>query len=369
MNDVLAVNPMETIQPIEGVNESDHNRERCNEDLISSEGKIMDVVCSEKKVMDNVEYNLKNPEIVLSKRHLKKLKKLKMWNERKDLKRLKERAKRKKKLKEERETNKGFSRIALKNRTMAASLCKLTVTIDLSFDELMIGKDLAKLTKQILRCYSLNRRSDAPIQFSITNFNGPSLLEMEKHNGYENWDVKFCKEPYLKVYPKDKIVYLTSESENVIEELDHDSVYVIGGLVDHNSRKGLCYNEAVKVGIRHGQLPLNKFLKMNTRKVLTIDHVFEILLRVSEGKTWQEAFIEVLPERKNAQLILPKKMDNLHELEIIHKNANEKDQNPVKTEVKNLEVVQQDTKEKGGQNSKITEVIMENGGIINDSNC
>lgn len=31
--------------------------------------------------------------------------------------------------------------------------------------------------------------------------------------------------------------------------------------------------------------------------------VFEILLRVSEGRTWQEAFLQVLPERKNAQPI------------------------------------------------------------------
>lgn len=33
--------------------------------------------------------------------------------------------------------------------------------------------------------------------------------------------------------------------------------------------------------------------------------MFEILLRVSEGKTWQETFLQVLPERKNVQLIVP----------------------------------------------------------------
>lgn len=72
---------------------------------------------------------------------------------------------------------------------MAISPCKLMVTIDLSFDELMIEKDIAKLTKQILRCYTLNRRAMAPMQFSLTSFTGRSRADMEKHNGYEHWDV------------------------------------------------------------------------------------------------------------------------------------------------------------------------------------
>jgi len=49
--------------------------------------------------------------------------------------------------------------------------------------------------------------------------------------------VSFHTEPYINVYPKGKIIYLTSESKNVIECLEHDCVYVIGGLVDHNAHK------------------------------------------------------------------------------------------------------------------------------------
>jgi len=84
----------------------------------------------------------------------------------------------------------GPSRKVLKQSTMAASPCRLTVTIDLSFDELMIDKDIAKLTKQILRCYTLNRRATAPMQFSLTSFTGKSRADMEKHNGYQHWDVR-----------------------------------------------------------------------------------------------------------------------------------------------------------------------------------
>lgn len=49
--------------------------------------------------------------------------------------------------------------------------------------------------------------------------------------------MSFHTESYINTYPKDKIIYLTSESKNVIEQLEHDSVYVIGGLVDHNAHK------------------------------------------------------------------------------------------------------------------------------------
>lgn len=36
--------------------------------------------------------------------------------------------------------------------------------------------------------------------------------------------------------------------------------------------QGLCHTIAVQHGIRHGQLPLDKYVNMKTRKVLTIDH-------------------------------------------------------------------------------------------------
>lgn len=201
------------------------------------------------------------------------LKKVK-WENRKAEKRAKEKARAKERRREAREANidLGPNRKALKKMKLERPKKSTAVVIDLSFDHLMMEKDRFKVIKQILRCYSINRRSETPVQFHITSFGEKSKSDMSRHNGYEHWDIDFHEAPYLEVFPKDKIVYLTSESDNVIEQFEENTAYIIGGLVDHNKHKGLCYKIAVEQGIRHGQLPLDKYINMKTRKVLTIDH-------------------------------------------------------------------------------------------------
>ncbi|XP_041977632.1 tRNA methyltransferase 10 homolog A [Aricia agestis] len=226
------------------------------------------------------------------------------WENRKADKRAKEKARAKERRRKAKEENidLGPNRKALKKMKLEKVARNIGIIIDLSFDHLMIEKDRYKVIKQILRCYSINRRSDSPLQFYITSFGEKSKADMSRHNGYENWDIEFCDVPYLNKFPKEKLVYLTSESENVIESFDEDNYYIIGGLVDHNQYKGLCHKIAVEQGIRHAQLPLDKYINMKTRKVLTIDHVFEIVLRVAEGMPWQEALLKVLPLRKGAHV-------------------------------------------------------------------
>ncbi|PNF25276.1 tRNA methyltransferase 10-like protein A [Cryptotermes secundus] len=238
----------------------------------------------------------------LSKRQLKKQKQKEKWLAYRPVKRAKEKLKLRQKKLDARLNNikLGPSRKELKHSKMLQSNCNVRIAVDLSFDDIMNDKEISKCIKQLLRCYSLNRRAKDPVQFYITNFGGKCKKEMEKHTGYMNWDVNFHSESYRDIFESKDLVYLTSESDNIIYSLEENKVYVIGGLVDHNSYKGICHQIAQEKGISHGKLPIEEFLEMKTRKVLTIDHVFEILLEVTGGKSWKEAFLHVLPPRKGA---------------------------------------------------------------------
>lgn len=111
----------------------------------------------------------------------------------------------------------------------------------------------------------------------------------------------------MELFDKDKIIYLTSDSETVLEVLEKGAVYIIGGIVDHNHHKSLTHEIAQKNSIRTARLPLSEHLIMKTRSVLTINQCFEIILGVSEGLSWRKALMDVMPSRKN---IKPKEEDD-----------------------------------------------------------
>jgi len=115
------------------------------------------------------------------------------------------------------------------------------------------------------------------------------------------------------------VVYLTADSEEELTELKEDEIYIIGGICDHNRYKvsallqtvssrpsprlmfmqSLCLNKAKDSGIRTARLPIGRYLaSLPTRKVLTVNQVFEILIRWVETKDWEEALYSVIPKRK-----------------------------------------------------------------------
>ncbi|XP_067992908.1 tRNA methyltransferase 10 homolog A isoform X1 [Melanerpes formicivorus] len=239
----------------------------------------------------------------MSKRQRKKLLKQKQWEEQKDLRRQKRKEKRQKRKLERQSkleaSHEGSDRKRLRREVVPSTL---RLIVDCSFDDLMVLKDVKKLHKQIQRCYAENRKAFHPVQFYLTSHGGQLKSNMnENDKGWVNWkDIQIRSEHYSELIKKEDLVYLTSDSPDVLSELDEKKAYVIGGLVDHNHYKGITYRKAVEQGIGHAQLPLGNFVKMNSRKVLAVNHVFEIILAYLEKRDWKEAFFSVLPQRKGA---------------------------------------------------------------------
>lgn len=182
------------------------------------------------------------------------------------------------------------------------------VCIDCGYDDLMTPKELNSLANQIRYCYSCNRRSDNPVYLSVANLGGTVVFEsMKKVQGFpEQWSTRafaYSEEPLEEMYPdRSKLVYLTSDSENTLEHLEDDKTYVIGGIVDRNRLKRAAINKAEALGIKTAKLPIADHLHLVTTKVLTCNHVFEILLKYrANGNDWKKAMLDVLPNRKDAQ--------------------------------------------------------------------
>jgi tRNA (guanine9-N1)-methyltransferase len=98
------------------------------------------------------------------------------------------------------------------------------------------------------------------------------------------------------------VVYLTSDSPHTLQYLSPNTSYIIGGIVDKNRHKGLCYKRACEMGIPTAKLPIGEYMTMQSRSVLAINHVVEIMLKWLVTGDWGEAFLSVIPKRKEAKL-------------------------------------------------------------------
>lgn len=225
-----------------------------------------------------------------------------------------------------------------KKKKGKSTLVPITFIVDCGFDELMTEAEIKSLASQVTRCYSDNARSTYRAHLAVSSLNGrlKERFDVALEGQYRGWKgVEFHEEGFVEVAEKAKakmrdekrggdvggsflkpqtssevkpgteageIIYLSSESENTIEKLSPYSTYIIGGLVDRNRHKGICFKTATEKGIKTAKLPIGEFLEMSSRYVLATNHVNEIMLHWLEVGDWGEAFMKVIPKRKGGML-------------------------------------------------------------------
>lgn len=274
---------------------------------ISTDGKNLKPTLYNERFLQK--FTILEPQQEMSKRQKKKLLKRKQFEERKKL--MRKGQKDRKKLKRVLALEQGIelvksgpSRKELKKFKILKKPGDISVAIDLSFDDLMTDKDVSSCAQQLLRIYTANRRAERPIPVHFTSLTEEGKLheKLEKYDGWKSWDVSVHKESFMNLFEKEKIIYLTSESDNVLSELEKGKIYIIGGLVDHNHHKFKTHEIAQKNNIRTARLPLSEHLVIQTRTVLTINQVFDIIIGIADGHSWKEILIKALPQRKNIKM-------------------------------------------------------------------
>ncbi|KAJ6561477.1 guanine-1-methyltransferase-domain-containing protein [Mycena vulgaris] len=181
------------------------------------------------------------------------------------------------------------------------------VVVDLGFDDKMTEKEVLSLCSQLAYTYSANRNAGHQFSLLFTSLNGKSLTRLESMSdaGYKRWvNSEWWSEGYERLWAEDPsvkqtVVYLTADSDEELTELKPDETYVIGGICDHNRLKNECLNKAEASGIRTARLPIGTYLsELRTRKVLTVNQAFEILVHWVDTRDWESAFHAVIPKRK-----------------------------------------------------------------------
>ncbi|KFO86110.1 tRNA methyltransferase 10 B, partial [Buceros rhinoceros silvestris] len=103
------------------------------------------------------------------------------------------------------------------------------------------------------------------------------------------------QESYLDLFPSDAIVYLTPDSENVLEDIDPNKVYILGGLVDESIHKKLTLQRAREQSLQTARLPIREYMvkslssKNYHSETLAINQVFDVLSKYYETRSWPAA--------------------------------------------------------------------------------
>ena len=99
------------------------------------------------------------------------------------------------------------------------------------------------MNTQLTRCHAENKKSLKPVDLYITSLDKRlgERMETAMQGMHHRWKgVQISTQPYQDVLPNvtsENLVYLTADSPNVINSLEKEKVYIIGGIVDKNRHK------------------------------------------------------------------------------------------------------------------------------------
>eukprot|EP00474_Spongospora_subterranea_P010844 CRZ11302.1 hypothetical protein [Spongospora subterranea] len=170
------------------------------------------------------------------------------------------------------------------------------IIIDCEFDDVMTEKEVIAFRHQLRIAYGSNKRAEKPARLYYAGMSASTSKALGEES--LSWLVHQSERSYLDQFEPSELVYLTADAEEMVDDLDPLKAYIIGGIVDHNRLKRICYDKARAQNICMRSLPIQAYLEGGSRRVLTVNQVSDILIQYSSCRDWKVAFERIIPPRK-----------------------------------------------------------------------
>jgi len=153
------------------------------------------------------------------------------------------------------------------------------LVFDFGVDYQMNNFEASCFIAQMKEMYGSNRAHWEPFNLYLCNYN-PRIVVQRKlveSSHTEKWLWNVTRRCFTDVFPKEKIVYLSSRSRVPLTEFSHDSIYVIGACVD--SRPGKDEMSKVKeLGLRHAYFDVRPYFAKKGIASIPLNQVFRSLM-------------------------------------------------------------------------------------------
>lgn len=202
---------------------------------------------------------------------------------------------------------KALKRYSLHNLRVATMFGQ-QVVIDCSFDREMQEYEVQSVGRQMAKIYHMNRlqsRQSFDLHFCNCDPESRVMKNFFKYLGsVTESDKRYClnihEESYQKLFPNRRLIYLSPDAKQVMEEFDHNAIYILGSLVGKTCRLPLTKWKASAEGLECYKFPIHKYVQLNplVKKTLSFQGSFKILLELQDHNDWQLAFKNGIQEHK-----------------------------------------------------------------------
>lgn len=164
--------------------------------------------------------------------------------------------------------------------------------IDCTFDNEMNDREIRNATYHLEQSYTANREHIRPFNLHLFGSESSKTIIEAFHKrvptlGSNNLGAEIHFNCYTEMFPRDRLLVLTSDSDRTLEEYNGNDIYVVGGIADRGNSKPMMLAKAKQLGLRTARLPLQRY-GFHSISELPLNAVVNMLGEFQMTRSWKK---------------------------------------------------------------------------------